>query len=140
MLWNSYKACRRGNLSDVKYKLNEYKREHIDLAPDGRRQAREKVKILIDIIKSFPFEKFNSEFSRSVQNTCNLSVRIVEKFMGDMNNLIDRKYSSIYNKLTKSLEKLITEHTKTELTLISLNLNEEVERAGIKNRIKSKFY
>jgi hypothetical protein len=134
------KLAEEGNLSDVKYKLNEYKREHIDLAPDGRRQAREKVKILIDIIKSFPFEKFNSEFSRSVQNTCNLSVRIVEKFMGDMNNLIDRKYSSIYNKLTKSLEKLITEHTKTELTLISLNLTEEVERAGIKEPDKIKNF
>jgi hypothetical protein len=134
------KSAEEGKLSDVKYKLNEYKREHIDLAPDGRRQGREKVKILIDIIKSFPFEKFNSEFSKSVQNTCNLSVRIVEKFMSDMNNLLDRKYSSIYNKLTKSLEKLVTEHTKSELTLLSLDLNQEVERAGIKEPEKIKSF
>lgn len=134
------KLAEEGSLSDVKFKLNEYKREHIDLAPDGRRQGREKVKILIDIIKSFPFEKFNSEFSKSVQNTCNLSVRIVEKFMSDMNNLLDRKYSSIYNKLTKSLEKLVTEHTKSELTLLSLDLTQEVERAGIKEPEKIKNF
>lgn len=134
------KLAEEGNLSDIKYKLNEYKREHVDLAPDGRRQAREKIKVLLDIVKSFPFEKFNSEFSRSVQNTCNLSVRIVEKFMSDMNNLIDRKYSSIYNKLSKSLERLITEHTKNELTLLNLDLNEEVERAGIKEPEKAKSF
>ncbi|HRG48654.1 MAG TPA: hypothetical protein PLX69_17930 [Leptospiraceae bacterium] len=134
------KLAEEGNLSDIKYKLNEYKREHIDLAPDGRRQGREKVKILIEIIKSFPFDKFNSEFARSVQNTCNLSVRIVEKFMSDMNNLLDRKYSSIYNKLSKSLEKLVTENTKTELTLLSLDLNQEVERAGIKETEKIKSF
>jgi len=134
------KLAEEGGLSDVKYKLNEFKREHIDLAPDGRRQGREKVKILIDIVKSFPFEKFNSEFARSVQNTCNLSVRILEKFLSDMNNLLDRKYSSIYNKLTKSLEKLITENTKSELTLLSVDLTQEVERAGIKEPEKVKSF
>ncbi|MBK8399067.1 MAG: hypothetical protein IPL26_27990 [Leptospiraceae bacterium] len=134
------KLAEEGNLSEIKYKLNEFKREHIDLAPEGRRQAREKVIVLLEIVKSFPFEKFSSEFSRSVQNTCNLSVRILEKFLSDMNNLLDRKYSSIYNKLNKSLEKLITENTKSELTLTTLDLVQEVERAGIKEPEKIKNF
>ena len=134
------KLAEEGNLSDIKFKLNEFKREHIDLAPDGRRQSREKVKVLLDIVKSFPFEKFSSEFARSVQNTCNLSIRILEKFMSDMNNLLDRKYSSIYNKLTKSLEKLVTENTKSELTLTKLDLVQEVERAGIREPDKVKNF
>lgn len=127
-------------LSEFKYKLNEFQREHIDLAPANRKQNREKIRILINLIKEFPFNKVNSEYSKNVQNTCTQSIRIVEFLLNSMNNLLDRKYASAYNKLNKFLEKIITENTKNDLVLTPIDLTQELERAGIKEPEKVKLY
>lgn len=134
------KLCEEAKLSDYRFKLNEFQREHIDLAPSGRRQNREKVRKLIDLVKSFPFEKINSELSKSFKNTSAQSIQLLEKFLGDMDNLLDRKYSSIYNKLNKSISNLITENTKNELTLTKINFETEVESSGIKEEDKKKSF
>ena len=134
------KLCEEAKLNDERFKLNEFQREQVELAPSGRRQSREKVKQLVQIVSEFPFEKINSEFSKSMMNTCNQSVKLLEKFLGDMDNLIDRKYSSIYNKLNKSIGHLITEKTKNDLTLCSINFVSEVEAAGIKEEEKQRNF
>ncbi len=134
------KLCEEAKLSEFRFKINEFQKENVEMAKDGRKQSREKVRKLIDLVSSFPYDKINNELSKSFNNTAKQSIQLLEKFLGDMDNLIDRKYSSIYNKLNKSISNLITENTKNELTLTQIHFLTEVETSGIREEDKQKIY
>lgn len=120
-------------LSNWKKKLADYKINYIDTAPPGRKQNREKVKALIELIREFPFDKMKGELSKNIADTCFLSIRILDRLLEKMNKLIERKNETITNKLKKNLHSMVTDHTKRELTLLELNLKKEIERGGIKD-------
>jgi hypothetical protein len=124
---------------EYKSKITQY-RNLRDSEPPGRKQSREKMKALITLVNEFPFSKLSSELAKNVENTCKESVRILEKLVGNMDNLIGRKYSSIYKNLGSSIVNLVAEHTKTELTLFQLDIEKEVQRAGIKEEEKIKEF
>jgi hypothetical protein len=124
---------------EYRTRLAEYKNLRDSQHPD-RMQSREKVKALISLLKEFPFSRLNSELSKNVRKTCEESISILEKLLSNLDNLIDRKYDSIYKNLKFSLLNLITEYTKNEQRLYSLDLKKEIQRAGIKEEEKIKEF
>lgn len=129
------KLCDEG-AAGFRPKIQEYKSTHIDGAQAGRKQSREKVKALISLVKEFPYHQANSEVSKSVKETCDESLKILESLISKMDSLIDRKYNNIQDQLYKSVSQKISEHTKTNMTLLPLNVDKEINSCGIKEADK----
>jgi len=129
------KLCDEG-AAGFRPKIQEFKSTHIDGAQPGRKQSREKVKSLIGLVKDFPFSQVNSELSKSVKETCDESLKILESLISKMDSLIDRKYNNIQDQLFKSVSNKISEHTKNNMTLLVLNVEKEISSCGIKEADK----
>jgi hypothetical protein len=124
--------------NDAKQMIHDYKFHHKDAALPGRKQNREKVKALIELVRNFPFSQSPTELSKQVKETCDISVRILLKLMENMENIIQRKYSSIERNLLNQLKNRIGEFTKTNMVLCPIDLKKEIEQAGIKETEKIK--
>jgi hypothetical protein len=129
------KLCDEG-AAGFRPKIQEFKSTHIDGAQAGRKQSREKVKALIGLVKDFPFSQANSELSKSVKETCDEALKILENLISKMDSLIDRKYNNIQDQLFKSVSQKISEHTKNNMTLLVLNVDKELNSSGIKEADK----
>jgi hypothetical protein len=129
------KLCDEG-AAGFRPKIQEFKSTHIDGAQAGRKQSREKVKALIGLVKDFPFSQANSELSKSVKETCDEALKILENLISKMDTLIDRKYNNIQDQLFKSVSQKISEHTKNNMTLLVLNVDKELNSSGIKEADK----
>ncbi len=129
------KLCDEG-ASVHRSKVQEFKTKFIDSAEPGRKQSREKTKALISLIKEFPFHLAKTELSSSVRETCDESIKILESLMSKMEGLIDRKYKNIEDQIIKSISKKINEHTKTNMTLMILDIDKEVNASGVKEADK----
>jgi hypothetical protein len=129
------KLCDEG-ASVYRSKVQEFKTKFIDAAEPGRKQTREKIKALISLIKDFPFHLAKSELSSSVRETCDEAIKLLESLMSKMESLIDRKYKNIEDQIIKSISKKISEHTKTNMTLLVLDIDKEVNSSGVKEADK----
>lgn len=108
--------------------------------PPNRRQNREKVKALITLVKNFPYGNLSSELGKNFQETAMQSVKILEVLLSKMDTLIERKYKSTYKTLFSSILQQIPEHTKTNLSLLALDLKKEFEKFGVKEEEKIKEF
>ncbi|MCB1142154.1 MAG: hypothetical protein H7A24_08905 [Leptospiraceae bacterium] len=122
--------------SESKQLIHDYRFNHMDAALPGRKQNRDKVKALISMIKAFPFSQTNSDLSKSVQETCDKSIRILNTLIINMDKIIERKYASIEKKLVLNINQMISDHTKSKMTLLTLDLKKEIEGSGIKDTQK----
>jgi hypothetical protein len=119
-----------------KQKLAAFKTEFIDGAPAGRKQSREKMKALITLLREFPMSLLTTELGKNFRETVTSSISILEKLIVNMDKLIGRKYESISKNLNTSIIQIISEHTKSNLSLYVLDMKKEIERVGIKEKDK----
>ncbi|MDX1961343.1 MAG: hypothetical protein SFU98_22430 [Leptospiraceae bacterium] len=120
-------------VSDYRQKVAQFRKEHVDNADKNRSQSRDKAKALIKLIKDFPFSRVNSELAKNVKTTCEESIQILEKMIDKMDNVVERKYDSIFKSIIQTVGQYISEFTKTNLKLMKLDIEKEVENAGIKD-------
>ncbi|HMY66476.1 MAG TPA: hypothetical protein PK453_13865 [Leptospiraceae bacterium] len=132
------KLAEEAGASEFKTKLGRYTSEHLEKSEPGRKQSREKTKVLIALLKEFPMSKLNSETGKNFKTTCEESIQILEKMIFNMDNLIGRKYNTIQKNLGGSLINYISDYTKNNLKLMVLDVEAEIERSGIKDPEKIK--
>ena len=119
--------------TDFIRKLNDYKREQMDASAPDRQQSREKVKALLALVQKFSFQRMKSASMQKAEKTCKQSIAILENLIKEMDSLIGRKFDSIQKNLMENLSTFITEHTKRDLTLIAIDIRQEVFRSGVKD-------
>ncbi|MCE9501061.1 MAG: hypothetical protein K8R21_11285, partial [Leptospira sp.] len=117
-------------------KLNDYEINHIQGAPPGRKQGSDKVRALIDLIQEFPFTAINSDLCKKVNETCQVSIKILEKLIEEKDSLLQRKDDSSYKKLEDYVLRKIPEFTKSESKLMQIDIAAEFARAGFKDEEK----
>ncbi|MCB1158519.1 MAG: hypothetical protein KDK45_13530, partial [Leptospiraceae bacterium] len=119
--------------TNYRSKLTHYRKDILENAEEGRKQSRGKVKELINLVNEFPFSRISSELSKKVEYTCSQSVKILDVMIKDMDSLIERKFDAIQSSLYEGIVNYVSEHTRKELTLLSLDVKQEIFRAGIKD-------
>lgn len=134
------KLAEEGNYIHFLEELNKFNEEYVIHCPPGRKQSSDKAKKLIQLVESFPFDKFTSQYSKKVQETLYLSTKIIQKLLIEKDLILERKNESLYTKILKDILDVIPEYTKNNLTLQKINFEEEIKKLGITDLEKIKKY
>ncbi len=113
--------------------LEDFHKSYSLNAEPGRKQSAEKAEALIKLVESFPFDQTKTQLAKKVQETINLSARILKKLIQEKDMILDRKDESLYIKIRKELLERIPEFTKNNNTLMKIDFEQEIRKMGIQD-------
>ncbi|PJZ46631.1 hypothetical protein [Leptospira brenneri] len=107
---------------------------------DSKMNPEEEVKKFVSIIENFPYPPEKGNKSLSIKETIELSVKILKRLSEEKGSVLTRKDDSIYGTVKNAVISRIPEHTKNHNTLLRINFEEEVAKAGITSEEKANEY
>ncbi|MCW7494367.1 hypothetical protein ND861_17105 [Leptospira sp. 2 VSF19] len=107
---------------------------------ESKMNPEEEVKKFLSIIESFPFPTEKGNKALSVKETIELSVKILKRLSEEKGSVLTRKDDSIYGTVKNAVISKIPEHTKNHNTLLRIDFEEEVAKAGITSEEKANEY
>ncbi|TGL87589.1 hypothetical protein EHQ68_07295 [Leptospira congkakensis] len=107
---------------------------------DSKMNPEEEVKKFLSIIENFPYPTEKGNKSLSIKETIDLSVKILKRLSEEKGSVLTRKDDNIYGTVKNAVISRIPEHTKNHNTLLRIDFEEEVAKAGITSEEKANEY
>lgn len=107
---------------------------------ESKMNPEEEVKKFLSIIENFPYPAEKGNRALSVKETIELSVKILKRLSEEKGSVLTRKDDSIYGTVKNAVISRIPEHTKNHNTLLRIDFEEEVAKAGITSEEKANEY
>lgn len=107
---------------------------------ESKMNPEEEVKKFLAIIENFPYPTEKGNRALSIKETVELSVKILKRLSEEKGSVLTRKDDSIYGTVKNAVISKIPEHTKNHNTLMRIDFEEEVAKAGITSEEKANEY
>ncbi|TGK85599.1 hypothetical protein EHQ23_13235 [Leptospira bourretii] len=107
---------------------------------ESKMNPEEEVKKFLSIIENFPYPTEKANKSLSIKETIDLSVKILKRLSEEKGSVLTRKDDSIYGTVKNAVIAKIPEHTKNHNTLLRIDFEDEVAKAGITSEEKANEY
>ncbi|TGL44854.1 hypothetical protein [Leptospira perdikensis] len=107
---------------------------------ESKMNPEEEVKKFLSIIENFPYPTEKGNRALSIKETIELSVKILKRLSEEKGSVLTRKDDSIYGTVKNAVISKIPEHTKNHNTLLRIDFEEEVAKAGITSEEKTNEY
>ncbi|EOQ95276.1 hypothetical protein LEP1GSC195_2634 [Leptospira wolbachii serovar Codice str. CDC] len=107
---------------------------------DSKMNPEEEVKKFLSVIENFPYPVEKGNRALSIKETIELSVKILKRLSEEKGSVLTRKDDSIYGTVKNAVISKIPEHTKNHNTLLRIDFEEEVAKAGITSEEKADEY
>ncbi|MDF3820024.1 hypothetical protein P3G55_08950 [Leptospira sp. 96542] len=134
------KLAKEANYEAFIDKLNEYSSSPKFGTLESKMNPEEEVKKFISIIESFPFSALKGNQALTTKETVDLSIKILKRLTEEKGSVLTRKDDNIYSTVKKAVISKIPEHTKNHNTLLRIDFEEEVAKAGITSEEKINEY
>lgn len=107
---------------------------------ESKMNPEEEVKKFLAVIENFPYPTEKGNRALSIKETVELSVKILKRLSEEKGSVLTRKDDSIYGTVKNAVISKIPEHTKNHNTLLRIDFEEEVAKAGITSEEKANEY
>ncbi|MBM9548978.1 hypothetical protein JWG40_18265 [Leptospira sp. 201903074] len=130
---------------DAKYEsflasFNDYISKPKFTSADSKMNPEEEVKKFLAVIENFPYPTEKGNRALSIKETIELSVKILKRLSEEKGSVLTRKDDNIYGTVKNAVISRIPEHTKNHNTLLRIDFEEEVAKAGITSEEKANEY